>query len=166
MYHLPCLPPLFGLVGHINWGLQQCKLLLFLNKCLHYHSHMRSFIYNSLLNNVLNSEERIVAFPGGSVVKNLPANAGDAGDVSSTPLSGENPLEKEMATHSGILAWRIPWTQEPGRLQSMRSQRVGWLSNWAQGEDYNLYSVFHMSLGKQGEKDIFHWWWIVYPKYL
>ena len=34
-------------------------------------------------------------------------------------------LQKEMATHSGILAWRIPWTEEPGRLQSMASQRVG-----------------------------------------
>ena len=37
----------------------------------------------------------------------------------------EDPLEKEMATHSGILAWRIPWTEEPDGLQSMGSQRVG-----------------------------------------
>ena len=40
------------------------------------------------------------------------------------PLGWEDPLEKEMATHSSILAWRIPWTEEPGRLQSMESQRV------------------------------------------
>ena len=40
-------------------------------------------------------------------------------------LSGEDPLEKEMATHSSILAWEILWTEEPGRLQSMGSQRVG-----------------------------------------
>ena len=40
-------------------------------------------------------------------------------------LGWEDPLEKEMATHSRILAWRIPWTEEPGGLQSMRSQRVG-----------------------------------------
>jgi len=40
-------------------------------------------------------------------------------------LGGEDPLEKEMATHSGILAWEILWTQEPDRLQSMGSQRVG-----------------------------------------
>ena len=39
-------------------------------------------------------------------------------------LSREDPLEKEMATHSSILAWAIPWTEEPSRLQSMRSQRV------------------------------------------
>ena len=40
-------------------------------------------------------------------------------------LSLEDPLEKEMATHSSILAWRIPWREEPGRLQSMGLQRVG-----------------------------------------
>ena len=39
-------------------------------------------------------------------------------------LGQEDPLEKEMATHSSILAWRIPWTEEPGRLQSMGLQRV------------------------------------------
>ena len=44
-------------------------------------------------------------------------------------LGGEDPLEKEMATHFSILAWRIPWTEEPGRLQFMGSQRVG--HNWA-----------------------------------
>ena len=40
-------------------------------------------------------------------------------------LGQEDPLEKEMATHSSILAWKIPWTEDPGRLQSMESQRVG-----------------------------------------
>ena len=40
-------------------------------------------------------------------------------------LGWEDPLEKEMATHSSILAWRIPWIEEPGGLQSMGSQRVG-----------------------------------------
>ena len=40
-------------------------------------------------------------------------------------LSWEDPLEKEMAPHSSTLAWKIPWTEEPGRLQSMESQRVG-----------------------------------------
>ena len=40
-------------------------------------------------------------------------------------LGQEDPLEKKMATHSNILAWEIPWTEEPGELQSMGSQRVG-----------------------------------------
>ena len=55
------------------------------------------------------------------VVKNLPANAGDTGDVGLIP-GWEDPLEED---HSSILAWRIPWTEEPGRLQSIGSQRVG-----------------------------------------
>ena len=55
------------------------------------------------------------------VVKNLPADAGDAGSISGQ----EDPLEEDMATHSSILAWRIPWTGEPGGLQSIGSQRVG-----------------------------------------
>ena len=63
-------------------------------------------------------------FPDGSVVKNLPANAGDTGEVDS--ISGwEDSLEDKMATHSSILAWRIPSTEEPGELQCMGSQRVG-----------------------------------------
>ena len=46
------------------------------------------------------------------MVNNLPANAGDRGSISGP----EDPLEEEMATHSNILAWAIPWTEEPGRL--------------------------------------------------
>ena len=58
------------------------------------------------------------------MVKNLPASGGDARTWVQL-LGREDPLKKRMATHSSILAWRIPWTEEPGRLQSMRSQRVG-----------------------------------------
>ena len=46
-------------------------------------------------------------------------------DTSVQSLDWEDPLEKEMATHSSTLVWKIPWTEEPGRLQSMGSQRVG-----------------------------------------
>ena len=46
------------------------------------------------------------------MVKNLPANAGDTGDTG----SNQDPLEKEMATRSSILDWKIPWTEEPGEL--------------------------------------------------
>ena len=58
-----------------------------------------------------------MGFPGGSVVKNPPTDAGDA--VRS--LGWEDPLEKEMATHSSILAWEIPWAEDPGGLQSTGS---------------------------------------------
>ena len=53
-------------------------------------------------------------FPGGSTVKNLPANAGSLGQ--------EDLLEEEMANHSSILAWEIAWTEELGRLRSIRSK--------------------------------------------
>ena len=61
--------------------------------------------------------ERIEGFPSDSVVKNLPA----VPETWVQSLGQEDPLEKEMATHSSILAWRIPWTGKPGGLQSMES---------------------------------------------
>ena len=64
-----------------------------------------------------------VEFPGGSVVKNLPANAGYARYLGLIP-GLKNPLKKEMATHSSILAWEVSWTEKPGRLQSMESQKL------------------------------------------
>ena len=67
--------------------------------------------------------DRIVRFPSGSVVKNLPANAGDQETQVGVP-GREDPLEEVMAIHSSILAWEIPWTEEAGKLQSMGSQRV------------------------------------------
>ena len=57
------------------------------------------------------------------VVKNPPANAGDVRKMVHS-LGGEDPLEEGMATHSSILAWRIPWAEGPGKLQSMGPQRV------------------------------------------
>ena len=58
------------------------------------------------------------------MVKNVPANAGDIKDVNRS-LSGEDSLEEEMATRSSILAWKISWAEEPGRLQSIVLHRVG-----------------------------------------
>ena len=69
------------------------------------------------------SKLKPLGIPSGSAVKDLSANARDVGDTVWS-LSGEDPLEKGMATHSSILAWRIPWTEDPGGLQSMGSQRV------------------------------------------
>ena len=58
------------------------------------------------------------------MVKNPPATAGDVRDVGLSPGMGRSP-GKEMAIHSSILAWEIPWTEKPVGLQSMGSQRVG-----------------------------------------
>ena len=59
-------------------------------------------------------------FPGGSNVKHLPAMR----ETWVRSLGWEDPEEKEMATHSSILAWKLPWMEKPGRLQSMGSQSV------------------------------------------
>ena len=61
------------------------------------------------------------ASPVAQMVKSLPATW----ETGVPSLGREDPLEKEMVTHSSTLAWKIPWTEEPGRLQSMGSQRPG-----------------------------------------
>ena len=63
----------------------------------------------------------MLGFPVAQTVKNLPAMQ----ETQVPSLGQEDPLEKGMAAYSSILAWRIPWTEEPGGLQSMGSQRVG-----------------------------------------
>ena len=63
---------------------------------------------------------RYPGFPGGPAGEESACNAGDSG---STP-GREYPLEEGMATHASILAWRIPWTEDPGGLQSMVPQRI------------------------------------------
>ena len=66
----------------------------------------------------------VKGFPSGSAGKNLLAKAGDTGDMGSIFRLGRS-LEEGMATHSKIIVWRIPWTVEPGRLQSTGSHRAG-----------------------------------------
>ena len=78
-------------------------------------------------NKVLNNEsvDGTILEQNNSSVKNLPALQ----EIQIRFLGWEDPLEKERATHSDILAWWIPWTDEPHRLQSMGSQVQTWLSN-------------------------------------
>ena len=64
-----------------------------------------------------------ISFPSGSGVKNLPALQ-EVQEMLVRSLGWEDPLEEGTATHSSILAWRIPWTEEPGGLQSIGLQRV------------------------------------------
>ena len=85
-------------------------------RCVMYiHIHMCMCIYTH--------NEIIMDFSSGTMVKNLPANAGDVRDANSIPGS-EDSLEEGMATHSSILAWKIPRREEPGGPQSKGSQRV------------------------------------------
>ena len=74
-----------------------------------------------ILDEIIWEDILVRGYPGGAVVKNPPASTGDA----ASSLGWVNPLEKEITTYSSILAWKILWTEEPGRQYSMRSQRVG-----------------------------------------
>ena len=68
-------------------------------------------------------QETQVWFSGGSAGEVSACKVGDQGSIPGENLQ-EDPLEKGMATHSSILAWRIPWTEEPGRLHSMELQEL------------------------------------------
>ena len=78
-------------------------------------------------------------FPGGSDGKASAYNAGDLGSIPGL----EDPLEKEMATHSSTLAWKIPWMEEPRRLQSMVLQRVG--HDWTTSLSFFLSNFMQMT---------------------
>ena len=82
----------------------------------------------------------LVVALSGSEVKASASNTGDPGSI---PGLREDPLEKEMVTQSSILAWRIPWTENPGRLQSTSSQRVG--HDWANSPSPSPCSLDNLS---------------------
>ena len=87
----------------------------------------------------------LTRFPGGSDGKASACNAGD--------LGWEDPLEKEMAVHSSTLAWKIPWTEEPDRLQSMGSQRVR--HDWVTSLYLSLWPL---------QNKVFYLMWILWPQ--
>ena len=86
--------------------------------CFHYR-------LNGLVILILSIFSLYLGFPGGSVAKELSA-VSEMQEMQVWSLGQEDPLEEEMTTHCSILAWKIPWTEEPGGLQSMGSQRVGY----------------------------------------
>ena len=89
----------------------------------------------------------MISFPGNSLVKNLPAMQ-EMQETQVWSLSWEDPLEKKMATHSSIFAWGIPWTEEPGGLQSKESQRsdmIAWASKY---KDYFPLSLRFFLISK------------------
>ena len=79
-------------------------MCLYVCVCVYIHTHTHTYMYMSNL-------------PGGSELKNLPVTH----EIQVQSLGQEDPVEKEMATHSSILAWEIPWTEEPDRLLPMGS---------------------------------------------
>ena len=124
------------------WGQQfrpmpMRSILPFLTTCLwilgflsQSHNHVRQFnlislrIYSERIGSFCVYICTLTCFPGSIVEKNPPSNARDIGDTVRS-LDRKDPLEEKKAAHSSMLAWRIPWTEEPGGVQSMGSQRVG-----------------------------------------
>ena len=102
----------------------------------------------------------IWGFLSGSAVKDLHAMQ-EPQEMWVQPLCQEDPLEKGMATHSSILAWRIPWTEEPGRLQSMGS-RLKRLSTHA----HLLNLCCWWCLQFEGSLNITKQWWLLIFSYL
>ena len=124
-----------------------------------------------ITDNILPRHTRIVGIPASLVaqrLKRLPARR----ETWVQSLGREDPLEKEMATHSSILAWRIPWTEEPGRLQSMGLQRVGhdWatslsLSTWHHqaAHETSSFSGFQLALLRQTQTQMHPVFWKLFP---
>ena len=118
-------PGIFPTQGS-NPGLPHCRPTLYYLNQREVHSFKRMGInyYKTLLLiscKVIYEIFHYIYFPGGSDGK---ASVYNEGDLGSSPGLGIS-LEKEMAIHSSTIAWKIPWTEEPGRLQCMGSQRVG-----------------------------------------
>ena len=94
-------------------------------------------------------------------VKNLPAMQ----EIQVWSLGQEDPLLKGMANHSSILAWRIPWTKEPGGLQSMESQRVGY--DWATNtHTQSLWKVLELTILQSSKnlKEEYYYFFIIYTQ--
>ena len=92
---------------------------------------------NSIFNFFYETLYCFLGFPGGLVSKESTCNTGNK----TWSLGQEDPLEKEMATYPSILAWRTPWTEEPGGLQFMGSQRVR--HDWSDLAHMHAHTVFH-----------------------
>ena len=110
------------------------------------------------LKSPLTEDGEVEGLPSGSAVKNPPAMQ----EIQETwvwPLSREDPLEEGMATHSSIHAWRILWTEEPGRLQCMELQRVrhGW-SNWACVHPWRISRIETVSVFIDISEQLSHTW--------
>ena len=108
------------------WTLLVCfnSVILLLGSILKIYStmHGKSYVHVCSLSFIIDMYSTLsCGFPGGLDSKASARNAGDPVRF----LGQEDPLEKEMATHSSTLAWKIPWTEEPERLQSVGLQRVG-----------------------------------------
>ena len=111
-------------MGYSPWGLKELDMTEYLTLYPYLCTHMLLLYPTYFMIPVDGLCVTYWDFPGVSVVKNPPAMQ-ESQETWVQSLGWEDPLEVGMATHCSILAWRIPWTEEPGGLQSIVSQRVG-----------------------------------------
>ena len=109
----------FNVQNMVKWNWKRIYILLFWYSVL-YNFHVSHWCIVLPRPSNFSISILLLGLPDGSVVKNPPANEADKGSISGL----KDPLEKEMATHCSILAWEIPWTEEPGRLQSSSAQSL------------------------------------------
>ena len=131
----------------IKWN---CKLLQGAEVCMHFHTVISNYLWPSsflrtiwkkwLFTTLSLSYERLHVFliTCKSLVAQRLKRLPPMRETRVRSLGREDPLEKEVVTHSSILAWRIPWMEKSGRLQSMRSQRVG--------HDWVTFSLLYLLL--------------------
>ena len=113
-----------------------------------------------------------ISFPGGSVVKNLPANAKRCWRHRLCSLRQEDPLEKQMATHASILACEVPWTQEPSGLHTVHGVAKSWiqLSDWTRMHEQFAWNNFKQQCFQNWENSLvppkwtllgcyYNWYW-------
>ena len=111
-------------MGYSPWGLKELDMTEQLILYPYLHTHMLLLYPTYFMIPIDGLCVTYWDFPSVSVVKNSPAMQ-ESQETWVQSLGWEDPLEVGMATHCSILAWRIPWTEEPGGLQSIVSQRVG-----------------------------------------
>ena len=122
--------------GSLSFILQVCMSRVLINTYLLISIFQSwSHIENCLQIYIL---ENVPGLPGGTAVKNLPANAGDTRDPSSIPGLGRFPWSRRWQLTPAILAWKIPWTEEPSGLQSMGLQSQTQLSTYTHIRCWNL----------------------------
>ena len=152
-----CVSVLLDSIKDCSFIRIQWQRLIYTDIMLIYTSTVAMYTYIKLsccmtLKEIVLYNLNIRGFPDGSAIKNPPA-VQETQESQVWSLAREDPLLEEMSTHSSVITWRIPWTEEPGRLQSIGSQRVGhyWsnlehIHKWNLGEGFMFRAPGKISL--------------------
>ena len=140
-----CVSVLLDSIKDCSFIRIQWQRLIYTDIMLIYTSTVAMYTYIKLsccttLKEIVLYNLNIRGFPDGSAIKNPPA-VQETQESQVWSLAREDPLLEEMSTHSSVITWRIPWTEEPGRLQSIGSQRVGHDQVTKHTYSLNIYNI-------------------------